>query len=168
MPYLEHLQLADPHFNQPGSVDVILGSDVFLSVLEAGQVKDPNGVPVAQRSIFGWMVAGRISKQWCTHAHHSVVNLHQEFDIDRTLRLFWEDQELRQAKLWTQEEQRVVDHFNSTLTRTEDGRFIVRLPMDDSKQQLGESGGYGPWNAGSKTTRTSRRDTLPSCRTIRI
>ncbi|XP_062700456.1 uncharacterized protein LOC134284909 [Aedes albopictus] len=139
MPYLEHLQLADPHFNQPGSVDVILGSDVFLSVLEAGQVKDPNGVPVAQRSIFGWMVAGRISKQWCTHAHHSVVNLHQEFDIDRTLRLFWEDQELRQAKLWTQEEQRVVNHFNSTLTRTEDGRFIVRLPMDDSKQQLGES-----------------------------
>ncbi|XP_062710724.1 uncharacterized protein LOC115256684 [Aedes albopictus] len=139
MPYLEHLELADPHFNQPGSVDVILGSDVFLSVLEAGQVKDPNGVPVAQRSIFGWMVAGRISKQWCTHAHHSVVNLHQEFDIDRTLRLFWEDQELRQAKLWTQEEQRVVDHFNSTLTRTEDGRFIVRLPMDDSKQQLGES-----------------------------
>ncbi|XP_065094995.1 uncharacterized protein LOC135716231 [Ochlerotatus camptorhynchus] len=139
MPYLKGLQLADPHFNQPSSVEVILGSDVFLSVLQAGQVKDPNGIPVAQRSIFGWMVAGRISKQWCMHTHHSAINLHQDFDIDRTLRLFWEDQELRQVKQWTEEEQRVVDHFNSTHTRSKDGRFIVRLPMNDSKQQLGDS-----------------------------
>ncbi|XP_058446192.1 uncharacterized protein LOC131427220 [Malaya genurostris] len=139
MPYLAGLQLADPHFNKPSSTDIILGADVFLSILQSGQVKDHNGNPVAQRSVFGWMVAGKISKQDCIHTHHSIINLHPEVDIDRTLRLFWEDQELHRSKQLTKDEQRVVELFNSTLTRSQEGRFIVRLPMDDSKLKLGNS-----------------------------
>ncbi|XP_058817300.1 uncharacterized protein LOC131680603 [Topomyia yanbarensis] len=147
MPHLEGLKLADPQFNKPSSVDVIMGADVFLSILQAGQVKGHNGIPVAQRSIFGWMVAGRISKQRCTHAHHKAVNLHQDVSIDRTLRLFWEEQELPNSKLWTEEEKGVIEHFNSTVTRSKEGRFIVRLPLDDSKLKLG----------GSLTAATKRR-----------
>ncbi|XP_062703957.1 uncharacterized protein LOC134286361 [Aedes albopictus] len=139
VPYLQGLQLADPQFNKPGAIDIILGADVFLSVLESGQVKNHNGTPVAQRSIFGWMVAGKLAKQECVHAYHSVINLNQEIDIDRTLRLFWEDQELHNPKQLTKDEQRVVEGFTSTLTRSQEGRFIVRLPMDDSKLKLGNS-----------------------------
>ncbi|XP_062533922.1 uncharacterized protein LOC134202935, partial [Armigeres subalbatus] len=98
MSYLEGLQLADPQFNKPGSMDIILGADVFLSILQSGQVKDHYGNPVAQRSVFGWMVAGKVSTDECAHSYHSVINLHQE-----------------------------------------EGRFIVRLPMDDSKLKLGDS-----------------------------
>ncbi|XP_053686658.1 uncharacterized protein LOC128736205 [Sabethes cyaneus] len=107
MPYLKGLQLADPRFNKSSTVDVILGADVFLSILRSGQVKNLNGIP--------------------------------EFDIDRTLRMFWEDQELRNSQPLTEEEKRVINHFESTFTRTEEGRFIVKLPLDDSKQKLGES-----------------------------
>ncbi|XP_055542986.1 uncharacterized protein LOC129728564 [Wyeomyia smithii] len=139
MPYLKGLQLADPRFNKSSSIDAILGSDVFLSVLQSGQVKNQNGVPVAQRSIFGWMVAGKICKQESIHANHAVINLRQDFDIDRTLRLFWEDQELHDTKPLVEEEKRVIKHFDSTFTRTKDGRFIVRLPLDDSEHKLGES-----------------------------
>ncbi|XP_053699438.1 uncharacterized protein LOC128746414 [Sabethes cyaneus] len=139
MLYLKGLQLADPRFNKSSTVDVILGADVFLSILRSGQVKNLNGIPVAQRSIFGWMVEGRISKQECLHTNHSVINVHQGFDIDRTLRMFWEDQELRNSQPLTEEEKRVINHFESTFTRTEEGRFIVKLPLDDSKQKLGES-----------------------------
>ena len=52
-----------------------------------------------------------------------------DFDIDRTLRLFWEDQELQNAKPWTKDEKTVIEHFDSTVTRSEEGRFIVRLPL---------------------------------------
>ncbi|XP_038116638.1 uncharacterized protein LOC119768917 [Culex quinquefasciatus] len=131
LPFLEGLELADPSFNSPGEMDVILGADVFLSILQAGQVKNRQGIPVAQRSIFGWM----------------------EFDIDRTLRLFWEDQEIPEGKLLTTEEKRVIEHFDSTLTRSEkDGHFIVRLPLDDSKCKLGES-----LNAATKRLRAMER-----------
>ncbi|XP_038122126.1 uncharacterized protein LOC119770754 [Culex quinquefasciatus] len=97
LPFLEGLELADPSFNSPGEMDVILGADVFLSILQAGQVKNRQGIPVAQRSIFGWMVSGKISQPCRTSSHHAVLNVAQEFDIDRTLRLFWEDQEIPEA-----------------------------------------------------------------------
>ncbi|XP_058840578.1 uncharacterized protein LOC131696067 [Topomyia yanbarensis] len=139
MPYLEGLQLADPQFNKPASTDIILGADMFLSILQSGQIKDHNGNPMAQRSIFGWMVTGKISKQECAHTYHSVINLQHEVDIDRTLRLFWEDQELHSLKQHTKDELTMIELFNSTLTRSKEGRFIVRLPMDDSKLKLGNS-----------------------------
>ncbi|XP_065091454.1 uncharacterized protein LOC135712391 [Ochlerotatus camptorhynchus] len=57
---LETLQLADPHFDKPGSIDIILGADVFLAILEDGKVKDGSGLPVAINSTFGWIVAGQV------------------------------------------------------------------------------------------------------------
>ncbi|XP_055526934.1 uncharacterized protein LOC129719565 [Wyeomyia smithii] len=119
MKLLENLnELADPGFNKPASIDVILGSDVFLTLLNGGQVKDECGLTVAQRTIFGWITA---------------------VDLNNTLRLFWEQEELHRKPKLTPSETKVKEHFNSTLTRDVNGRFIVRLPFDNSKPPLGES-----------------------------
>ncbi|XP_055611269.1 uncharacterized protein LOC129757912 [Uranotaenia lowii] len=131
--------LADPGFNQPGPIDIILGSDVFLALLEAGQVKDECGVPVAQNTIFGWIVSGNQGIQADLQVNFSIVNLHTDLDINQTLRQFWEQEEVPKAKQLTSSEQKAVDYFRSTLSRDESGRFIVRLPFDDSKPALGES-----------------------------
>nr|XP_029719411.1 uncharacterized protein LOC109416182 [Aedes albopictus]XP_029719418.1 uncharacterized protein LOC115261655 [Aedes albopictus] len=47
--------LADPAYNLPAPVDVILGADVFLAILQPGQVKDEFENPVSQNTIFGWI-----------------------------------------------------------------------------------------------------------------
>ncbi|EDS38542.1 hypothetical protein CpipJ_CPIJ013342 [Culex quinquefasciatus] len=58
-----------------------------------GQVKNLQRILVAQRFIFGWMVARKISKP-CRTRTHMVLNVAQELDINRSLRLSWEDQEI--------------------------------------------------------------------------
>ncbi|XP_039453102.1 uncharacterized protein LOC120432034 [Culex pipiens pallens] len=60
---LEGLPLADPGFNQAGQVDVILGVELFLPMLQAGQIVDGDGLPVAQKSSLGWLVAGKLEEE---------------------------------------------------------------------------------------------------------
>ncbi|XP_038106574.1 uncharacterized protein LOC119766211 [Culex quinquefasciatus] len=132
--------LADPAYQRPGPIDLILGCDVFLALLRPGQVKDDGGVPVAQNTIFGWIVSG--NQAIYTHriqANVSIVNLHAELDINRTLRMFWEQEEIPKPAQLTPSEEAAAEFFKSTLSREKDGRFIVRLPFDESKPALGES-----------------------------
>ncbi|XP_062714016.1 uncharacterized protein LOC134290827 [Aedes albopictus] len=132
--------LADPAYQTPGPIDIILGSDVFLALLKPGQVKDNGGVPVAQNTIFGWIVSGNQAIYSSKiQANASIVNLHTELDVNRTLRMFWEQEEVPKPQQLTPSEQTAAELFRSTLTRDGNGRFIVRLPFDDSKPALGES-----------------------------
>ncbi|XP_065075161.1 uncharacterized protein LOC135698941 [Ochlerotatus camptorhynchus] len=91
--------LADPTYYQPGPIDIILGSDVFLALLKPGQVKDNGGVPVAQNTIFGAGPQPHLA---------DVLGAGEGSEL-----------------------------FRSTLTRDENGRFIVRLLFDDSKPAQG-------------------------------
>ncbi|XP_055522945.1 uncharacterized protein LOC129717125 [Wyeomyia smithii] len=132
-------ELADPGFNRPASIDVILGSDVFLTLLNGSQVEDECGLTVALRTIFGWIIAGRYNAADSIHSSCAIVSLHTEVDLNNTLRLFGEQEELHRKPKLTSSETKVKEHFNSTLTRNVNGRFIVRLPFDNSKPPLGES-----------------------------
>nr|XP_029733686.1 uncharacterized protein LOC115269273 [Aedes albopictus] len=132
--------LADPAYNQPAPVDIILGADVFLAILQPGQVKDEFENPVAQNTIFGWIVCGNQSIYTAgVPSNVSIINLHTEVDVNRTLRQFWEQEEVPKSQQLAPEEQAAVECFRSTTTRDDSGRFIVRLPFDESKPALGES-----------------------------
>ncbi|XP_055590386.1 uncharacterized protein LOC129742509 [Uranotaenia lowii] len=131
--------LADPSFSQPSKIDIVLGTDVFLALLESGQVKDESGQTVAQKTIFGWIVAGRYDQAEIITSSHAIVNLYTEMDLNQALQKFWEQEEINKVHQLTPSEIAVTEHFRTTLQRDETGRFIVRLPFDDSKPYLGES-----------------------------
>nr|XP_049466396.1 uncharacterized protein LOC125907537 isoform X1 [Anopheles coluzzii] len=50
--------LADPTFNQPGRVDIILGAELFYEFLKELRVSFGLHRPVLQESKFGWIVSG--------------------------------------------------------------------------------------------------------------
>ncbi|XP_062701902.1 uncharacterized protein LOC134285339 [Aedes albopictus] len=131
--------LADPHYNDRGKIDLLLGIEVLFSILEPGKLIDIHGVPLAQNSIFGYLVGGRFSAPSHNAENTAVINLVSEVNLDQTLRKFWEVQEVPATKLLTEDEQRAVHHFNSTVSCGFDGRYTVRLPFDDTKPELGES-----------------------------
>lgn len=55
----DHLtDLADPHFFQPKNVDIILGNDYIPKVLKAGIIQTTSTLPMAQSTIFGWVISG--------------------------------------------------------------------------------------------------------------
>lgn len=58
--HLSDLQLADPQFNVPGSVDVLLGADIYGHLLFGGLRKAGRDTPVAQLTSLGWIISGPI------------------------------------------------------------------------------------------------------------
>ena len=58
--HLEGLQLADNFESPPNEIDILLGADLYSEILLEGLVKGPVGTPLAQKTIFGWVLSGSI------------------------------------------------------------------------------------------------------------
>ncbi|CAH0719175.1 unnamed protein product, partial [Brenthis ino] len=56
---LSSTELADPSFNIPNKIDLLLGADVYGQILLEGIVKGPPGTPIAQNTQFGWILSGQ-------------------------------------------------------------------------------------------------------------
>ena len=86
--HLSGIRLADPDFGCPGNVDVLLGADVFSSVILHGRRCGPPNSPTAFETCFGWALSGAVQcgQQQGLYASHHVSAL----SVDDTLRKFWE------------------------------------------------------------------------------
>ncbi|XP_055856663.1 uncharacterized protein LOC129919682 [Episyrphus balteatus] len=58
--HLMSLNLADPHFGTPASIDILVGADELGQFLCTGLIKGPTGTPMAQQSTLGWILFGKI------------------------------------------------------------------------------------------------------------
>lgn len=55
-----NMMLADSHFFRSGPIDIILGIDLYSSVMSKG-ILCRSGLPAAQNTIFGWTIYGPCS-----------------------------------------------------------------------------------------------------------
>ena len=132
--YLSGLQLADPDFGIPRYVDILLGMDVFSSVLLHGRRTGAPGTPSAFQTCFGWVLGGAVSDGG---PEEHVVSYHTSH-WGRPA--FWEieDRNPRQSLLSLDEEP-AVNHFATSCSHDESGRFMVPLPKKPHTKSLGES-----------------------------
>lgn len=134
-----HVTLADPSFDKPGPIDLLIGANVFYDILSNQRLKLPNGL-VAQSTSLGWIIAGGgnvpTEFQRRAIACHSIDQLHQQ------ITQFWQTEEgmltpaVRKNSI---EEQQCEDFFEKTTLRDIDGKYIVRLPFRDDVRKLGQS-----------------------------
>nr|XP_049467011.1 uncharacterized protein LOC125908346 [Anopheles coluzzii] len=54
--------LADPSFNRPGTIDIILGATHFYEILRIGRLSLGDSMPTLQETEFGWVVSGTITE----------------------------------------------------------------------------------------------------------
>ena len=136
--HLSGLQLADPGFGQPNKIDILLGIDVYASVVLQGRRNGPPGTPVAFETKFGWVLAGKTNQPSVSPnvtSHHVAA-----VSGDDIIRKFWEIEESpKDASNFSPEERLVMDHFAKTHTKTETGRFMVPLPKNLHAKPIGES-----------------------------
>lgn len=71
-PYLEELQLADPNYSTPGSIDLIIGTDVYGQIINEGFVKDQRDSPIAQCTSLGWIISGPSGSNASVELHHII------------------------------------------------------------------------------------------------
>ncbi|GFW20807.1 integrase catalytic domain-containing protein [Trichonephila clavipes] len=133
--HLKNVCLADPKFFIPNNIDMILGSDYFFSILLPGQITCFQSNLIAQNSIFGFLISGKLTDSLNSN---SMLNLHiNGTNIDNQLKQFWELEEIPNVKdnILTSEEQFVEPHFQSN----SEGCFVVKLPFYKSNSELGDS-----------------------------
>ncbi|XP_047025514.1 uncharacterized protein LOC124634134 [Helicoverpa zea] len=108
----DNVCLADPTFNIPSEIDLLIGADVYGDLLEADRIRLSNG-PYLQNS---------------------------KSNVDTHLRKFWELEEVvNSGSVLTEEERQCEEYFIKTTTRDNSGRFSVRVPLKESADVLGDS-----------------------------
>ena len=63
LPHLRDLTLADPTFNMPGKIDLLLGGDILPQVMMPDFKTGAGNAPIAWRTIFGWPSSGHSNHQ---------------------------------------------------------------------------------------------------------
>lgn len=146
--FMSSMALADPSFDIPNKIDLLLGAEVYSQILLEGVVKDPSSHLVAQNTRLGWILSGQlkpISHSETLKNCHNIISLHSfHSDGNELLRRFWELESEPQSdfnkKQLTPDEQKCEDLFLATTKRDESGRYIVRLPFKSDDPSCRYSG----------------------------
>ncbi|XP_059047431.1 uncharacterized protein LOC131842882 [Achroia grisella] len=135
---LEQLPLADPQFNAPNKIDILLGADVYAKVLKEGIKKNQTGSLVAQCTRLGWILSGTVHSEntdqnKINNSTKQITTMHVQVNENDILKKFWEIEEQllsnKSEKILTDEEQQCENLFTNTTKRTKDGRYVVNLPF---------------------------------------
>ncbi|XP_063243611.1 uncharacterized protein LOC134542933 [Bacillus rossius redtenbacheri] len=133
-----HLKLADPSFDTPGPVDLLIGADLFPLLVTGGKIE---GSPVALDSVLGWILMGRVDTKLppsCLSSH--CVTLFTSYPpLDDVVRKFWEIEEFPRVEHKSPEDVFCETMFAETHVRNEEGRYSVSLPFRHSRHELGTS-----------------------------
>ncbi|XP_047992482.1 uncharacterized protein LOC125231164 [Leguminivora glycinivorella] len=128
------IELADPRFDSPSEVDILLGLKVYWKLVipeirELGENK-----PVLQNTQLGWLVAGSVPSNNSTMSTSNLVcNFSQE--IRDSLERFWLIDDLPSEKTYSPEEQLCEQHFVETFSRLPSGRFSVQIPLKEKPEE---------------------------------
>lgn len=129
------IQLSDSNFNVPSDIDILIGAGLFWDLLCMGQIKLGPQRPILQKTKLGWIISGPLPQKGPQMISCNVSQGVKEFDLSQ----FWEVEECHASRSLSKEELACEEHFKSTYKRNSDGRFIVKIPLKGSIEELGES-----------------------------
>lgn len=121
--HLVGLDFADPSFATPGTVDLILGADVYGQLLNEEIRRSGPECPVAQFTHLGWIVSGLVSilsndLVRPQRAHFCSI----DDELHNLVHRFWLQEEVgsRSQSDLTEDEKECESHFVSTHEMTAD------------------------------------------------
>ncbi|XP_045446878.1 uncharacterized protein LOC123655084 [Melitaea cinxia] len=132
------IQLADPEYFSPSSYDILLGADIFWDLLCANKIRLGKNCPVLQETKFGYIISGPTGQQT---SNKISCNFSKFDEIQDQLAKFWTIEEVPSTKksIYTDEEELCEAHFVQNMSRNEDGRFSVGIPLKGNESELGQS-----------------------------
>lgn len=136
----ENLTLADPTFDRPGEIDILIGNGIFWDLLCVGRIKLAKGQPTLQKTHLGWIIAGELTVPAQNNYHaQQFCGLSLQQQIHNNMEQFWKLEECVEKPRFTPEERACDEHYARTHTHMANGRFLVQLPLREDPTQLGES-----------------------------
>nr|CAH7731761.1 unnamed protein product [Callosobruchus chinensis] len=133
----DNLNLADPGFECPREVDLLLGANIFWDLLLDGKISLGKNMPTLRNTRFGWILTGTIplsnNLSLCNFAKVNVPE-------DEQLTKFWELENVKhEHPLMSKEDMICESLFKKDTFRLDNGQFVVKLPLKHSPNLLGDS-----------------------------
>lgn len=129
------ISLAEPNFNIPSNIDMLLGAEVFFEFLGTNKINLGRQAHILHETKLGWVISGPIlTPDIEPPACFLAIN-----SLESELQRFWQVEEgYSDTKVLTKEELECESHFSLTVKRYH-GRFVVTLPLKPNYTELGDS-----------------------------
>lgn len=143
--FVSDLVLADPRFDVPGRIDMLLGAGIWANMMRQGIITGPGGMCI-QKTFFGWMAYGAMGE--CKSNSVGLVHFgtaeeqisESEEQLNTLMRRLWEVDDVRKRYVSRSPDEILADElFEQTHHRTETGRFVVRILFRPDAPALGDS-----------------------------
>jgi len=82
------IKLADEQFDQPGSIDLLIGADLFYGMLRSGRRTLPVNYPVLQGTVRAWTLSGRTPATTTQHDPQPAFLLQEDSSLEHNLNRF--------------------------------------------------------------------------------
>ncbi|XP_058840942.1 uncharacterized protein LOC131696416 [Topomyia yanbarensis] len=129
-------QMADPQFNIPNHIDMLIGVSKFFRLLKSGFFQIADDLPDLQETHFGWVVAGDVRDSFSGQQFAHSVTIDQ---ILETIQRFWALEEVQPESSLDSEQEECEALFRSTHQRDNSGKYIVELPFRESVTEIGDN-----------------------------
>jgi len=158
------IKLADEHFDQPGSIDLLMGADIFYEILRSDRRTRPGNFPVLQEAALGWTLSGRTPAVTQRDPQHTFL-LREDNSLEHILNSFWEVEPVELSTM-TAEQQACEEHFLAHTTHQMEDLWSDFQPRwnPNNLELLAslQSEDYMHLNADWKGIQTSRSSTTAS------
>lgn len=115
-PHLQDLTLADPDPSSNHPIHVLIGADLYGSLLLNDLRQGPP--PTAQRTVFSWILSGPAGTDNRSTAPAPTFHFVSTPDTNELLQKFWECEDITKHSQLSEEDRRCEQHFVSTHSRT--------------------------------------------------
>ncbi|XP_072152033.1 uncharacterized protein [Bemisia tabaci] len=133
-----HLQLADPNYQDPSEIELLIGAELFPYIYTGNKIlTDTQGC--ALESIFGWVITGKISIPATEPQKKRTLISTEGAALNQMLTKFWEVEEPEARVARNPEDERCEELFVKLHYRLPSGRFVVPLPLKTENPVLENS-----------------------------
>ncbi|GBN07343.1 hypothetical protein AVEN_96605-1 [Araneus ventricosus] len=151
----ESVKLADPNFNVPGKIDILIGAEYFYDIIKPGKLNAKNASLTLQDSVFGYILGGSISSPDNLNSNYYGLICAAE-ELNSNLRKFWEIEEIGNELPKSKENAICEEHYARTHRRDKTGKYTVTMPFKEHWSCLGNSRDIALNRLASLWTRLSR------------
>lgn len=133
-------ELADPFYELPSKVDILLGADVYYELLMPGIKNLGAGLPTLLNTKLGWVIAGTAPTQDNLSTGVSLLSCSLG-DVNEFIPKFWQLEEIQGTKTLNSDDKKCEEIFCESVKRLKDGSFQVDLPFrtNNAYKRLGDS-----------------------------
>lgn len=132
-----NLELADPYFNRPDKIDMLLGTEVYHEIVTGERLKIIEHLPPFLKTEFGLVLSGKVEAPINTKSECSFIVTLDEINVN--IQRFWAIESIHSPSTFSIAEKECEKHYASHVQRKADGRYSVALPTKANVAELGDS-----------------------------